>query len=204
MDYNKIGTFIAAERKAKKLTQAKLAEKIFVSEKTISKWENGNGIPDTNTLPKLCEVFGVTMNELLNGERISSEEYANKAESELLKLQKEKEQSDKRLLVAEIVIGSITTLAFLFMLEIALFAIYELGYLVMPIVTIVLGVILFLTGISFCLYIEQKAGFYVCKKCGYKHVPSFKQVLFAMHMGRTRYMKCPHCQQKSWQNKVIK
>lgn len=204
MDYNKIGTFIAAERKAKKLTQAKLAEKIFVSEKTISKWENGNGIPDTNTLPKLCEVFGVTMNELLNGERISSEEYANKAESELLKLQKEKEQSDKRLLVAEIVIGSITTLAFLFMFEIALFAIYELGYLVMPIVTIVLGVILFLTGISFCLYIEQKAGFYVCKKCGYKHVPSFKQVLFAMHMGRTRYMKCPHCQQKSWQNKVIK
>ena len=204
MDYNKIGTFIAAERKAKKLTQAKLAEKIFVSEKTISKWENGNGIPDTNTLPKLCEVFGVSMNELLNGERISSEEYANKAESELLKLQKEKEQSDKRLLVAEIVIGSITTLAFLFMFEIALFAIYELGYLVMPIVTIVLGVILFLTGISFCLYIEQKAGFYVCKKCGYKHVPSFKQVLFAMHMGRTRYMKCPHCQQKSWQNKVIK
>ena len=144
------------------------------------------------------------MNELLNGERISSEEYANKAESELLKLQKEKEQSDKRLLVAEIVIGSITTLAFLFMFEIALFAIYELGYLVMPIVIIVLGVILFLTGISFCLYIEQKAGFYVCKKCGYKHVPSFKQVLFAMHMGRTRYMKCPHCQQKSWQNKVIK
>ena len=54
MDYNKIGNFISTERKAKNLTQAKLAEKLFVSEKTVSKWENGNGIPDTNLLPKLC------------------------------------------------------------------------------------------------------------------------------------------------------
>lgn len=67
MDYNKIGAFIATERKAKKLTQTKLAEKLFISEKTISKWENGNGIPDTNTLPKLCEIFEVSLNELLNG-----------------------------------------------------------------------------------------------------------------------------------------
>ena len=60
MDYNKIGQFIASERKNLKLTQAKLAEKLFVSEKTISKWENGNGVPDTNTLPKLCEIFRIS------------------------------------------------------------------------------------------------------------------------------------------------
>ena len=57
MDYNKIGEFISKERKLKKLTQVKLAGKVFVSEKTISKWEKGNGIPDTNTLTKLCEVL---------------------------------------------------------------------------------------------------------------------------------------------------
>ena len=74
MDYNKIGKFIAAERKAQKLTQAKLAEKLFISEKTISKWENGNGIPDTNSLPKLCKIFNVSLNELLNGERMSGGE----------------------------------------------------------------------------------------------------------------------------------
>ena len=67
MDYNKIGNLIMTERKAKKLTQAKLAEKLFVSEKTISKWETGNGIPDTNILPKLCEIFGISINEILNG-----------------------------------------------------------------------------------------------------------------------------------------
>ena len=65
MDYNKIGNFILTERKTKKLTQAKLAKKLFVSEKTISKWENGNGIPDTNTLPKLCEIFDETFDGIL-------------------------------------------------------------------------------------------------------------------------------------------
>ena len=77
MDYNKIGKFIMEERKSKKLTQAKLAENLFVSEKTVSKWENGKGIPDTNSLPKLCEILGISLNELLSGEK-SIEEDNNK------------------------------------------------------------------------------------------------------------------------------
>lgn len=94
MNYNKIGEFIAKERKAKKLTQLKLAEKLFVSEKTVSKWENGKGIPDTNLLQKLCEIFGISLNELLSGERISIE---NKQQNEqlLLDLTKEIEQKNK-------------------------------------------------------------------------------------------------------------
>lgn len=201
MDYKKIGNFIITERKAKKLTQAKLAEKLFVSEKTISKWENGNGIPDTNTLPKLCEIFDISINELLNGERISTENYATKAEERLLELQKAKESSDKMLLNAEVIIGSVSTLLLLIVLFVSFYAIYELGFLVLPIIMIVLGIIIFVISVSFCLYIEQKAGFYVCKKCNHKYVPKFKQVLFAMHINRTRYMKCPHCKQKSWQKK---
>ena len=204
MDYNKIGNFIAVERKAKKLTQAKLAEKLFISEKTVSKWENGNGIPDTNSLPKLCRIFNVSLNELLNGERIKEEGYMNKAEQKLLELQKEKEQSDKRLLVSEIVLGSITTISFLIILLTSLYGIFELKVYVLPIIMIIVGLAIFLTGVSFCLYIEQKAGYYVCKKCNHKYVPTFKQVFFAMHAGRTRYMKCPNCNQKSWNKKVIK
>ena len=91
MDYNKIGEFIAIERKKLNLTQSKLASKLFVSEKTISKWENGNGVPDTNSLPKLCEIFNVSLNELLSGSRISTEDYKDKAEKELFNLQKQKE-----------------------------------------------------------------------------------------------------------------
>ena len=201
MDYNKIGDFITAERKAKKLTQAKLAEKLFVSEKTVSKWENGKGIPDTDTLPKLCEVFGVSINELLNGARISSESYAARAEEKILELQKQKEDGDKRLLAMEIVIG---VLSVIIILSFTLIASYLEMATWLRIVLIVFGFVIGLIGVGFALMIEQVAGYYVCNKCQHKYVPTYKQVLFAMHNGRTRYMKCPKCKQKSWNRKVVK
>ena len=201
MDYNKIGKFIMAERKAKKLTQAKLAEKIFVSEKTISKWENGNGIPDTNALPKLCQIFEVSINELLNGERIASEKYADKAENTLLALQTAKEERDKMLLSMEIVICVLSIITLLSLTFVAVFLPMKTW---LSILLIMIGVATTLVGAGFALRIEQIAGYYVCKKCNHKHIPTYKQVFFAMHCGRTRYMKCPHCKQKSWNKKVIK
>lgn len=201
MDYNKIGNFIAKERKAKKLTQAKLAEKLYVSEKTISKWENGNGIPDTNTLPKLCEIFEISINELLNGERISTERYINKAEEKLLELQTQKEYGDKKLLSMEIVIG-LLSVTILFSLTFLASFLDMKNWL--RIILVTFGFVVCLIGIGFALKIEQIAGYYVCKKCFHKYIPTYKQVFFAMHNGRTRYMKCPHCKQKSWNKKVIK
>jgi len=201
MDYNKIGKFISAERKAKKLTQAKLADKLFVSEKTISKWENGNGIPDTNVLPKLCEIFQVSINELLNGERLSSTDYTNIAESTLLSLQIEKEKRDKMLLSIEIVMGALSvTMLCVFVLVAGLISMQ----LWVRIALIVFGFLGAFICAVFGLKIEQIAGFYVCKKCNHKYIPSYKQVFYAMHMGRTRYMKCPKCNQKSWNKKVVK
>ncbi|MBQ9786320.1 MAG: helix-turn-helix domain-containing protein [Clostridia bacterium] len=201
MDYNKIGNFIMAERKAKKLTQAKLAEKLFVSEKTISKWENGNGIPDTNSLTKLCEIFEISLNELLNGERFSDESYINKAEEKLLDLQKIKEDGDKRLLSMEIVIGFLSITILLSLTLIAKFIEMENW---IKIVLIVFGSVVAMIGIGFALKIEQVAGYYVCKKCNHKYIPTYKQVFWAPHINRTRYLKCPHCKQKSWNKKVVK
>ena len=201
MDYRKIGEFIATERKGLKLTQAKLAEKLCISEKTVSKWENGNGIPDTDTLPLICEVFGISINELLSGERLSNEEYERKAEEKLLKLQQEKEYAHKTMLTMEIVIGVLSTM--ILFIGVFLGALLPLaGWL--RVVLILSGFAVALVGYSFALKIEQVAGLYECKKCGHKHEPSYKQVMSAMHMGRTRYMKCPHCNQRSWQKKVIK
>ena len=204
MDYNKIGKFIMSERKAKKLTQAKLAEKVFVSEKTISKWENGNGIPDTNTLPKLCEVFGVSINELLSGQRIGNEEYKDQAEKELFVLHKQNEEVNKFVLNLEVVFGIISVISMFATLFFAIYIAEKFDTIVVPIIMTSVSLVLFLVSVLFCLRIEQKAGYYICKKCGHKHVPSFGQVNRAMHFGRSRYMKCPTCKKYSWQKKILK
>lgn len=201
MDNTKVGQFILAERKEKKLTQAKLAERIFVSEKTISKWENGNGIPDTNTLIKLCEIFDCTINEILNGERLSSKDYVDKAEERLLELKQTKEIGDKRLLTAEIVIGILSAII---LLSFTLIASIEQLQVWVKILLIILGFILGFLGFFFAIRIEQIAGYFVCKNCQHKYVPTYTQVVFSPHINRTRYMKCPHCKQKSWCKKVVK
>lgn len=66
-----------------------------------------------------------------------------------------------------------------------------------------LGIILFALGMCFCLKTEQTAGYYECRCCNHKYVPTFKAVFCSMHNGRTRYMKCPRCGEKSWQKKVL-
>ena len=203
MDYSKIGTFITEERKKLGLTQAKLAGKLFVSEKTVSKWENGKGAPDTSVLKNLCEIFDVTVNELLNGERISSDNYKGKAENKLLELQEKKENSDKILLITEIFLGVVAVLVF-FATTITFSYLFEVGKFVLGIIIFVFGLIIFVPSMSVCLLIEQRAGYYMCSKCNHKYVPTYKQVLIAPHICRSRYMKCPNCKEFSYHKKVLK
>ncbi len=86
MDQQKIGKFILEERKKKGYTQKQLADKLSISDKTVSKWENGNGIPDISLLLPLCEEFGISVNELLSGECLTDTEYKQKAEENIMKL----------------------------------------------------------------------------------------------------------------------
>ena len=200
MDYKKIGAFIATERKSKKLTQAKLAEKIFVSEKTVSKWENGNGIPDTNSLLKLCEVFDVSLNELLSGERGAAE---NKSQNDklLLDMAKEIEQKNKIIWTSMWVIMITSITALLAGITISAFLIPE-G--VWQLVIILALCVVFLIPCFYALKLEVSVGVYKCKKCGQEIVPTYSQALMAMHMGTTRYLKCPNCKKHSWCKKVLK
>ena len=204
MDYNKIGEFISSLRKSQNLTQTKLAEKLFVSEKTISKWENGKGIPDANSLLKMSEIFGVSINELLNGEKLQQSDYSKKAENKLLELQNAKQQSDKRLLFAEIILGGVSTILFIIILFACTYAIEQLNIVVLPVIILCVSIILFFIALGYCFHIERVAGYYECAHCKHKYIPTFKQIFLAMHMGRTRYLKCPHCSKKSWSKKVLK
>ena len=200
MNQIKIGSFIAERRKMKSLTQAQLAEKLGITDRAVSKWENGRSLPDSAIMLELCEILEITVNDLLCGEVVLMENYNKELENRLLELVKQKEENDKRLLKLEWVIGILSCIILFVPCFIA-------AYLPMQdwlrVVILFSGFIPGIIGLGFAIKIEQVAGYYECRKCGHKYVPTYKAVSAAMHMGRTRYMKCPKCQQKSWQKKVI-
>ncbi len=200
MEQVKVGKFIAECRKKQKLTQAELAEKLNITDRAISKWETGKGMPDSSIMLKLCNELDISVNELLSGEVIKMGNYDLKAEENLLELKKQKEDSDRNMLRLEISIGYISSIAFLILIFIAAFI--EM-YSIIRILVIIFGSIIFIIGIANGIKIEQTAGYYECGKCHYKYIPSYNSVLFSMHYGRTRYMKCPKCNEKSWNKKVL-
>ena len=157
-------------------------------------------MPDSSIMLELCNVLGITVNELLSGEVIEMENYNKKAEENLIEMKKQKEQADKRLLTIEIVIGVLTSLVFFALIFIASFVQMEDWLRITLILT---GFIPFIIMVPFAIRIEQVAGYYECNKCHYKYIPTYSSVLWAMHINRTRYMKCPKCNQRSWQKKVI-
>lgn len=86
MDQEKIGRFIADCRREKGMTQRQLADLLGISDKTVSKWETGKGLPEAGTLAPLGEALGISVNELLTGERIPDEEYQERAEETMVAL----------------------------------------------------------------------------------------------------------------------
>ena len=121
MDQVKIGKFIAEQRKDNGLTQSQLAEKLFVTDRAVSKWECGKSMPDSSIMLQLCEVLKITVNELLTGEKIDMEKYNEQAEVNLIEITKQKEESDRRLLNIEIVIGLTGTITLIALLFIGIF-----------------------------------------------------------------------------------
>lgn len=200
MDQIKIGKFIAEKRKEQALTQLQLAEKLGITDRAVSKWETGKSLPDASIMLELCGLLNITVNDLLCGEVVSMDNYNEKTEKTLLEMVKQREETDKRLLTLEIVIGVLSTLFLLAMVFIASLLQMDAWTRILLIVS---GFIPFVIGIAFAIRIEQTAGYYECAKCGHKYVPSYSSVFWSMHMGRTRHMKCPRCNQKSWQKKVI-
>ena len=200
MDQIKIGKFIAERRKKNNLTQMQLAEKLNITDRAVSKWENGKAMPDSGVMLELCNELKISVNELLSGEMIEMNNYNEIVEKNLLDMVKQKEQSDKRLLSMEIVIGVLSIIILLSSTFVASF--FEMENWI-RILLIVGGVIPAIIGMLFGLKIEQTAGYYECGKCNHKYVPTYSSVLWAMHINRTRYMKCPKCGKRSWQKKVI-
>lgn len=96
MNQTEIGKFISGCRKEKKLTQAELAEKLNITDRAVSKWETGKSMPDSSVMLELCEILGITVNELLSGQRVSAESYEKKADENLIALKKRDETNKNR------------------------------------------------------------------------------------------------------------
>ncbi|MBR5192043.1 MAG: helix-turn-helix transcriptional regulator [Clostridia bacterium] len=201
MDQLKTGKFIAQQRKKQNLTQMQLAEKLNVTDRAVSKWETGKSMPDSSIMLELCNVLKISVTDLLNGEMLKRENQNKEIESTFIQMVKVKEQNDKLLLILEVVIGVLSVLVLLVPIIIGSLLTNIEDW--QRIVICFSGFIPCVLGICFALKIEQVAGYYHCERCGHKYVPTFKQVNLAMHMGRTRYLKCPNCGKKSWQKKVI-
>ena len=200
MNQIKIGKFIAERRKMKSLTQAQLAEKLNITDRAVSKWENGRSLPDSSIMLELCDILEITVNDLLCGEVVVVEKYDKNLEKNLLEMMKEKEKADRNLLTIESVMGFVSIGIMLGLCILAAYAPIEDW---VRIVLIIIGFVPVLVLIPFLIRIEQVAGYYECQKCGNRYIPKYGTVFLSMHAGRTRYMKCPKCNKKSWQKKVI-
>ncbi len=200
MDPIKIGKFIALCRKEQGMTQAALAEKLGISDRAVSKWETGRSLPDSGIMLEVCGLLKISVNELLSGERIMAETYERRAEEALLTLKRENEEKDRLLLRLEVLLTVPAVLAGLALSLVAALIEMPAG---LRVALLAFAVIVVFAIAFIAVGIEQKAGYYECRRCGHRYVPGYWQVNLAPHSLRTRYMRCPKCGEKSWQRKVL-
>ena len=123
MDQIKIGRFIAERRKKASLTQMQLAEKLGITDKAISKWERGIAMPDTSIMLKLCDILGISVNELLCGEKIDMENNNQKNEQLFLDMAKELEKKNKTVWTSMWIIMGVSVIGLIGGLAVAAFLI---------------------------------------------------------------------------------
>ena len=189
MDQIKIGKFIAEERKAKKYTQRELADKLSISDKTISKWERGNGFPEVSLLLPLCNELEITVNELLSGERLQAMDYKKKAEENMVNLVKEAQESKKKIIMSAMVSVLVIVAA------VPLFVVA--GMFEMQVWTRVLlmgiGFVIMVMGIAIACVLDREAGAFECPECKERFVSDMKSYVMGPHTSPKRKLTCPKC-----------
>ena len=199
MDQIAIGKFIAEERKRKGYTQKLLSEKLEISDKTVSKWERGNGFPEVSLLLPLCKELDITVNELLSGERVSLEDYQRKAEENMVNLVKEAQESRKKIILSAVVALLVVVAAVpLFVLSGAL----EMETW-LRCVLIAIGFVVLFLGIAVACVLDREAGAFECPECKTRFVPDMKAYVMGPHTITKRKLVCPHCGAHKYCRKVL-
>ena len=191
MDQARVGRFIAACRRERGLTQRQLAEQLLVSDKTISKWETGRGLPEVSLMLPLCAALGITVNDLLSGERVGEGDYRKKAEENMMELVRENAENRQRLLQS-IACGGVTVVAVCALVALAAFlplpALARVALLLLAMATAVAGIWAAAT-------LDARAGWFECPHCKELFVPPMADYVKGCHTFTKRRLTCPRCGQ---------
>lgn len=189
MDQIRIGRFIAQCRKAGDLTQRKLADELGISDKTVSKWECGNGLPEVSLMLPLCAALGITVNDLLSGERIAKADYQKKAEENMMELIRENAENKKRLALS-MVCAAVTVIAVCALIALA-------ALLALPtaarVALIALALATAAAGVGAAAVLDAKAGYYRCPHCNAAFTPALGEYVKAYHTLVRRRLVCQAC-----------
>ena len=199
MDQIKIGRFIAEARKERGLTQKELADLLLISDKTVSKWECGNGLPEVSLMLPLCKELGVTVNELLSGKRLNTSEYKSNAEENIINLMKER-QENKFKLILEVFVVFITFLGAIPLIMVASYLDLKTS---IKALLIAIAVVVMFGGIFVAGALEMTAGAFECSKCGERFVPTKTAYIMGVHTIMRRHLKCPKCGKRNWCRRTL-
>ena len=163
MDQSKTGKFIAEERKRKNYTQRQLADILGISDKTISKWERGNGFPEVSLLLPLCDELEITVNELLTGERLQEVDYKKKAEENMVNFMKEKEENRIKMQLSAL-LGMVSLVAYVTLIFVVnmytevISAPVRIALMTIACAIFTIGIVVFIHG-------HRTIGYYKCSHC---------------------------------------
>lgn len=193
MDQAKTGRFIADQRKALGLTQRQLAQQLSISDKTVSKWERGGGLPEVGLMLPLCGELGISVNELLAGRRVEEKEYKEQAEANMMDLVRQNQENKKRMALS-VICGSVTVVAVCALTIIA-------SYLPLPaaarVAVLALALVTAVAGIGGAAVLDAGAGWFQCPECGELFVPTMAEYVKGYHTFTRRKLTCPKCGKRS-------
>ena len=191
MDQARIGRFIAERRKALGLTQRQLAEQLSVSDKAVSKWETGRGLPDVLLMPPLCAALGITVNDLLSGERVGEGDYRKKAEENMMELMKQNAENKLRM-AQSLTCGAVTIVAVCALVCLA-------SFLPLPVAArialLAFAIATAVAGIWAAATLDVRAGWFECPHCKELFVPPMADYVKGCHTFTKRRLTCPRCGQ---------
>ena len=189
MDQVKIGRYIAERRKQLGMTQRQLADELSISDKTVSKWETGKGLPEVSLMMPLCEKLHISVNDLLTGESVSEFDYRKKAEENMMNLMKENSENKKHMILS-VICGVIKIIA---VCSLTVIASYIEMHTLARIAVVVLAFLTAVLGIGAAAVLEVKAGYYECPHCKALFVPAMSDYVKGYHTITRRRLKCPEC-----------